>query len=253
MKRGTTTVIGGVMAIALAAITGTARAGLIILEPVRDNTLYESATGALSNGAGSSFHAGKTATGKIRRGLLAFDVASAIPADSVIVSAKLTLFVSQSSSGDATVSLHRVLSDWGEGASDSDDGGGGGGAPAEPGDATWLHTFWDDQFWSQPGGDFDPLASAAAVVGGINFYTWDSTPQLVADVQAWLDAPASAFGWLVMGDESMNQTAKRFESREQELVDFRPKLEIEYQAVPAPGALAILGLAAASRRRRRHS
>jgi hypothetical protein len=245
--------IGGVMAIALVAVTGTARAGLIILEPVRDNTLYESATGALSNGAGAQFYAGKTATGKIRRGLLAFDVASAIPADSVIVSAKLTLFVSQASGPDVTVSLHRALSDWGEGASSADDGGGGGGAPAQPGDATWLHTFWDDQFWSQPGGDFDPLASAATVVGGVNFYTWDSTPQVVADVQSWLDDPASAFGWLVKGDESMNQTARRFESREQDLVDFRPKLEIEYQAVPAPGALALLGLAAASRRRRRRA
>jgi hypothetical protein len=251
MKRGAITWIGGVLAISLGAITGPARADLIILEPVRDNTLYESATGALSNGAGAQFFAGKTATGKIRRGLLAFDVASAIPADSTIVSAKLTLFVSQASGPDVTISLHRVLADWGEGASSAGDGGGGGGAPAQPGDATWLHTFWDDQFWSQPGGDFDPLVSAATVVGGINFYTWNSTPQLVADVQSWLDDPASAFGWLVKGDESMNQTARRFESREQDLADFRPKLEIEYQAVPAPGVLAIFGLAAASRRRRR--
>ena len=35
-----------------------------------------------------------------------------------------------------------------------------------------------------------------------------------ADVQSWLDDPASNFGWLVLGDESEIATAKRFDTRE---------------------------------------
>ena len=37
---------------------------------------------------------------------------------------------------------------------------------------------------------------------------------MVADVQSWLDNPASNFGWLVLGDESTIATAKRFDTRE---------------------------------------
>ena len=37
---------------------------------------------------------------------------------------------------------------------------------------------------------------------------------MVADVQGWLDNPASNFGWLMLGDESTNLTAKRFDTRE---------------------------------------
>src|SRR5438105_5696276 len=37
---------------------------------------------------------------------------------------------------------------------------------------------------------------------------------MVADVQLWLDNPASNFGWLVLGDESDIATAKRFDTRE---------------------------------------
>ena len=37
---------------------------------------------------------------------------------------------------------------------------------------------------------------------------------MVADVQSWLDNPASNFGWLVLGDETAIATAKRFDTRE---------------------------------------
>ena len=39
------------------------------------------------------------------------------------------------------------------------------------------------------------------MVGAIGQYTWSSA-QMVADVQGWLDNPASNFGWLMLGDES---------------------------------------------------
>lgn len=37
---------------------------------------------------------------------------------------------------------------------------------------------------------------------------------MVADVQGWLDNPASNFGWLVKGNEARPTTAKRFNSRQ---------------------------------------
>ena len=36
----------------------------------------------------------------------------------------------------------------------------------------------------------------------------------MADVQRWLDDPSSNFGWLLLGNESTNRTAKRFDGRQ---------------------------------------
>jgi hypothetical protein len=42
--------------------------------------------------------------------------------------------------------------------------------------------------------------------------------------------PGSNFGWLIKGDESAMSTAKRFDSRTNPTNDYRPLLEIEYEA-----------------------
>jgi hypothetical protein len=57
-----------------------AEAATSTLNPVKDNTLYEyfAADGDRSNGAGDRFFAGKTDQGRIRRGVLAFNIAGAI-------------------------------------------------------------------------------------------------------------------------------------------------------------------------------
>ena len=110
----------------------------------KDNTLYESATGSLSNGSGEHFFVGQTAAGggfKIRRGLIAFNIASNIPAGATIQSAVLTLSMNRTISGNQTVSLHKLTADWGEGTSDAP-GGEGQGAAATTNDATWLHRFY---------------------------------------------------------------------------------------------------------------
>ena len=44
-------------------------------------------------------------------------------------------------------------------------------------------------------------------------FTW-SSPQMIADVQSWLDNPSTNFGWTILGDESKGQTAKRVNSSE---------------------------------------
>lgn len=213
-------------AVSLAA-TGQIYADTVTLTPTKDNTIY-SESGSLSNGAGWYIFAGNTAANNARRCLLAFDVAGAIPAGSTIVRAELRLYMSRTIVGDVTVRLHRVLADWGEGTSDAF-GQEGAGAPATQGDATWTHRFYDTILWSQPGGDFVPTPSAQTTVGAsLGFYSWGSTPEMVADVQAWLDNPASNFGWIVIGDENLYPTAKRFNSRQHTNASLRPQLIVDY-------------------------
>jgi hypothetical protein len=195
--------------------------------------LYESATGALSNGAGSHFFVGATGDGLTRRALITFDVAAAIPAGSTVNSASLTLRMTQTSNTTGTnVSLHRALADWGEGTSRAS-GNEGGGAAATPGDATWIHRFFPTSGWVSAGGDFDIDESAHTLVSSFGAYTW-SGASMVRDLQHWLDVPSENYGWMLRGDEGGSSTAKRFDSRSVATVLNRPVLTIDYTPVPEP-------------------
>jgi hypothetical protein len=209
-------------------------ADVVTLPASKDNTLYEDGAGSLSNGAGQFIFAGKTNVNTIRRALIAFDVAGAIPSGSTITSATLALNMSITISQGVPVTLLRARADWGEAESQAP-GLEGAGGQAAPGDATWLHTFHDTAFWPQPGGDFTAVPSATTIVNQIGPYTWGSTAQMVADVQSWLDAPAGNFGWLLLADESTLATAKRFDSRQHLDPGVRPALRVEFTP-PASGA-----------------
>ncbi|MHC5001524.1 MAG: DNRLRE domain-containing protein [Planctomycetota bacterium] len=219
-------------AAAVMVFPGPANAGSVILEPSRDTTLVQTANGGLANGAGSGLFVGRTnqtpGTSR-RRALLAFDL-DEIPAGATIVSVELSLSMTQGSSSSQPLGLHRLTTAWGEGTSDSDfacgAGGGGCGVPATPDDATWLHTFFPGSFWAVPGGDFLAAASATQPVGGVGQHTWGSTPEMVADVQGWHDDPSSNHGWLILGNEEISATAKKFGSRESTLP---PRLVVEYE------------------------
>lgn len=213
-----------------------AAAATIELTPIQDNTLYEvpsrtpDGLGDLSNGAGSYLFAGRILNGELRRALIAFDIAGSLPAGATISEVAVTLQMSKTIAGATPVGLHRLLADWGEG--DSQAGGEeGAGAPAQSGDATWNHTFFPTSLWMAPGGDFVGSPSSSSSVAGEGSYSWPSTPELVADVQSWLDSPSTNFGWLVVGSESSPPTAKRFNSRENDSGE--PTLSITYQA-PVP-------------------
>src|SRR6266508_6305444 len=150
---------------------------------------------------------------EIRRGVVAFDIAGSIPPGSTITGVSLSMHMSRTLFETAqTVELHRLLADWGEGTSDAS-GQEGGGAPATTNDATWRHRFYSAIFWTTQGADFSATVSASQSVGVIGDYTWSSL-QMVADVQSWLNTPATNFGWLVKGDESTSITAMRFDTRE---------------------------------------
>ncbi|HEU5311730.1 MAG TPA: DNRLRE domain-containing protein, partial [Candidatus Eisenbacteria bacterium] len=228
MRPASAVLIGSSALLCFTLLSEPARAVTITLAPSQDNTLYESATGAVSNGAGEYLFAGKTDRGLIRRALIQFDIVGAVPAGSTINSVSLSLNVSRTRQNtQRSTSLHRVLAGWGEGDSNADQNE-GQGAPADTNDATWIHRHrYPDVLWTSPGGDYAATASASAAVGGNASYSW-SGAGLVADVQGWLDTPATNFGWLVRGDESVSQTAKRFDSSESGTVTRRPSLVIDF-------------------------
>ena len=240
--------------VALLAVCTRAGATTISLAPAKDNTLYEDSAGALSNGAGQYLFAGGTNRGDTRRALLAFDVAAVLPPDAQVTSASLILHLSRTVSLSEPISVHRVLSDWGEGTSIAG-GQEGAGAPATPGDATWLHTFFPSGQWSATGGDYEANESAALFAGNEGYYTF-STPELTADVQAWASGSSSNFGWMLRGDEGIGRTTKRFDSRENLIAANRPVLSIDYTLAPEPASsfvISMIGLGILHRRRARHA
>jgi uncharacterized protein (TIGR03382 family) len=234
----------------LTALTGLAGAATISLTPGKDNTLYESATGSLSDGLGSYMFVGRTNQASLRRGLVSFNLTS-IPTGSTINSVRLTLHVSRAASGTEPVELHMLNADWGEGSSNSDTSGGGGrGAAATTGDATWLDRVLGGARWNTAGGDFKAAASASTDVVGLGFYSFTSAG-LVTDVQRWLDNSSTNFGWAIIGNETADGTAKRFDSRQNATAANRPTLTIDYTPTPAPGAIPAAALACAWLGRRR--
>jgi len=236
--------------------------------PAADNTLYERDAGDLSNGAGTGLFFGRTGVNAgevLRRALLRFDLA-AIPPGSEVLDARLVIEVDmvppEATGFDAT--LHAVNAAWGEAGSFAP-GAGGGGAPAQPGDATWLHRFFDTDFWDTAGGDFTPTPSAVtALDAGTGPFTFTATPALLADVQGWVNQPATNFGWMIRGEEDNPENARRMASRENP--DLAPRLEVTFipavlppepEAVPALSRAGLLvlvaGLLTLAWRRRRNT
>jgi hypothetical protein len=224
-----------------AALAWPASAAEVTLAPSRDNTIYEEYT-TNSNGAGYLF-AGRAGGGGIRRALLRFDVAGAIPQGAQIDEVRLVLTVSRAASAELQpAALHRALVDWGEAGSNAGERA-GIGTQAQPGDATWLARFYPSDLWPTPGGEFDGAASVSDLLGGEGSHTLESTPVAVADVQSWLDDPTANFGWVLRGDESGPATAKRIDSRESAAAT-RPALTVVYspaaEPVPMPAAALVL-------------
>lgn len=231
-------------------LAGVARADVLSVIPVADNTVLFDVDNELSNGADTGIFVGKTALERERRGVLRFDLSS-IPAGSVVNSVSLTLRVTRTSAGPEPVNIHRALSQWGEGTSNGGGQGGQGAAPT-PGDCTWTYAMWPNVTWNTPGGDFSSVVSATQQVVGQASYTWNASG-LKSDVQGWVDGTFANHGWFLLGNETAPITVKRFAARNHPTASFRPTLVVDYTPVPTPGVMAgftVVGLAAAARRRR---
>lgn len=190
-----------------------ALADSISLGSAADATLIQEPTGEYALGAAYNVYAGRIGDNggaTIRRGLMRFNF-SAIPAGSTITSVTLRLYMSQTQSGSQSVGLHRCSLAWTEGTAFAF---GGAGTNAGIGDSTWNYQVYPTVPWPTPGGAFAATASATKAVSAVGFYSWSSTAALVADVQSWVDNPASNHGWVLKGNEAASTTVKRFESRE---------------------------------------
>ena len=215
-----------------ATMCGAAFADTVSFSAQKDNTLYLDLNGQLSNGQGIYLFVGRTTNDALRRGLVAFDLAS-IPTNATITEATFSMFLNRPRPNGAAVdiSLKKALRNWGEGASNAGDPG-GIGAQAEAGDATWVHTFFDTSFWTTPGGDFSPTVSATTPVMENAIYAWSGSG-LLADVQSWVSNPATNFGWFILGAEMDSGTAQRFNTREN--TNDPPQLTVTYQvSSPTP-------------------
>jgi len=208
-------------------------ADTVVLYPVADTTLFE--TDPNNNfGADATLAAGTTAGSRgaaLRsRALIKFDVAS-IPKNAVISSASVTVKADSAPSprADSVFDLRRVLQSWNEGKK-----AGQQGAPATSGETTWRARFFGTtNLWAVPGGatniDFAETVSASKMVGGLGAYTFASTSNLVADVQAWLQNSPSNFGWIMKTEsEKTPRTARRFHSRERKVTNDIPHLSIDF-------------------------
>jgi glucose/arabinose dehydrogenase len=195
--------------------------GSATLAADRDNSIYSDAIGS-SNGLGELF-AGLTANeAGVRRALVRFGL-SPVPAGATVQSATVKLTVTRAGpTPGGTFTLHRVTRDWGEGNSF----GTGLGAPAAPGEATWNEARFGVEAWTTHGGDFIATASASGPVNATGTYAWTAAG-LAADVQMWLDQPASRHGWLLRGPEG-DPSAKGFASRETGGPGATPSLELSF-------------------------
>ena len=226
----------------------------------RDTSIYQNSPNNSAGGAAGIF-AGTNGQGSPRRGMIKFDVASIVPAGARIIAADLRMYLGNASNLTAlrTIGIHQLNVDWGEGVSGSSNpaiGGGGNGFAAGAGDATWNERLSGSASWASPGatGDFNPVASATTTAGRAldSPFFWLSTPRLVSDVQGWLDAPATNFGWaLVNTNEISPQTVRVFYSSEATQTStgapldpsWRPMLFVTF-VIPEPATVVLLALAA---------
>jgi Dockerin type I domain len=216
----------------------------VVLGDAADNTLYQALnqSSQLSNALGQHFFAGETNQGagsNLRRGVLRFDLSS-VPAGSTITSVTLTLHMSLSTSGAENFDLHLLQQNWGEGTSLAGTGGNGegNGAAATTNDVTWLDTFYDStnpQFWTTAGGTFSSTTSATTSVNGGGFYSWTGSG-LTSDVQQWVNQSSTNFGWIMIGNETSNGTAKQFDTRENATSANQPTLTVNY----TPGITSVV-------------
>jgi hypothetical protein len=215
-----------------------ARAASTTLQPVADTSIY-SAFPTFNFGGGTTFTAGGRPQGGESRALMLFDVQDSLPAGAIIQSASLSLTVVTTQSSGAVNSvfdLNPLTASWGEG-----NGPDRSGAEAGPNAATWINRFGSSGSpWESPGGDFSSSVAAFVSVLGDGTYTFQSNPNLVAEVQGWLNDPASNFGWLLRSESELTaRTIRRFGSRGDPAT--APVLTIQY-VVPEPGVCSLLVL-----------
>ena len=153
-----------------------------------------------------------------RRVLMEFDL-SGIPANSIIKTATLTLYViSTGAPPNPVVNVTRVTRAWDEGT--------GTGSITKDG-ATWDNATGNNK-WTTSGGDFDSKIWATTTITGANrYYSWD-----VAElVRSWANGTYSNYGMLIRTDTTSSGTTT-FASSDNTNASRRPNLTVTYVTPP---------------------
>lgn len=206
----------------------------VALNPMADTGLKEhepdNPQGAYATIIGGTLGAANGGTTR-NRDLFKFNPVGSIPSGATITGVRLTLSVYKvADASPFNFDLRKMTVSWSEDT------------------ATWNARGGATNLWAAAGGlegtDFSASASASLTIGsGGN--TFSSTPELVADVQGWVDNPASNFGWMLLTtSEETQRSARRFYTREASVIDtnYLPVLVVDYTMVPEPGVNALLGL-----------
>lgn len=143
--------------------------------------------------------AGMNSHGSPMRAMFKFDL-SAIPANATITAVSVTVDeIKESSLASTDYELHRILQSW---------------TAAE---ATWNNRT-TGATWSSPGlgPDTDYISTTSdtitAAVGALGPHTFNTTDNLVADVQAWVNDPSKNNGWFFKATTESGQNGRRWGS-----------------------------------------
>lgn len=161
------------------------------------------------------------------RALLRFDVNGNVPFGSHITNANLSMNCASVTGTQSaiTLSLYRMLDDWGEGTSAATLIPSLGVA-ATTNDATWINNLYPStNSWTTAGGAYFPLSSASTIVAGPALYAWSNT-KMINDLQTWLNDPSTNKGWVLRTNETGANQEKLFNSKDD--VSNKPTLAITY-------------------------
>ncbi len=166
--------------------------------------------------------------------LLRFDL-TALPTGARLQAAHLRLTVTRAPAGGGASSiftLHRLLREWQEG---DRQGGLPGGSEALPGQATWNSPSAPSPFWQAPGAlagaDFATDSSSSERILGPGSFEFEFGSSQLAEIQAWIENPATNFGWILLTrTEDVAQTARRFATREHTDPAARPNLLLQFES-----------------------
>eukprot|EP00055_Hartaetosiga_balthica_P011651 m.53742 g.53742 ORF g.53742 m.53742 type:complete len:241 (+) comp7682_c0_seq1:70-792(+) len=175
--------------------------------PVQDATICsENVDGALANGP---LTVGRTNGAALRRSLLLFNVEAETPSNfsaSGLESASLSLvWVKGTSDSSISFSLHALQQPWTVGSSTASKGQ---CVSATTGDVTYMYTSYNSSEWVTNGGDYDATPLATASISN-NTLIFDVTDAVVGILDGGVN-----YGWIVIGDESMDMSTAQFESSE---------------------------------------
>jgi hypothetical protein len=228
----------------------------------QDTTIYQS-NNSFSGGGAPAIFVGVNGMGSIRRGFIAFDIVDNLPVGATITGVQLTLILAQTGGAtSANIGLYDVPKPWLQGTAGSTAAGisgSGAGFAAGTNDTTWNDEFYSSTSptpWTSLGGDHAGTASASLALGTNTPntpFSWlsSSNPQMLTDVQSWLDTPSSNNGWeLINANEGTNNTVYEFYSSEWDNAHFGgsatqvPALQVTYTTAPEPASGALTAVAA---------